>query len=177
MASVRHPNIVLFIGACTKPPNLCIVLEYCPRGSLWGVLRDPGMKFSFEEKVRVALDTAKGVNYLHHFSTPVIHRDLKSLNILLDTSCTSKISDFGWTRFTADSMTNRIGTYQWMAPEVIMGNRYTESADVYSFGIILWELISEKPPYRELNAIQVSDAVAKKDIRPPVPKGGHEGWK
>jgi serine/threonine-protein kinase CTR1 len=109
----------------------------------------------------MALDIAKSVNYLHHFPTPVIHRDLKSLNILLDDAFTAKISDFGWTRFKADSMTNRIGTYQWMAPEVITGSRYSESADVYSFGVIMWELLTNKPPYRELNAIQVSDAVAK----------------
>lgn len=77
MESLRHPNIVMFLGACTKPPNLAIVLEYCSRGSLWSALQNPDLKLSWEDRRRMALDTARGVNYLHSFSTPVLHRDLK----------------------------------------------------------------------------------------------------
>ena len=77
MEALRHPNIVMFLGACTKPPNLAIVLEYCNRGSLWSVLQNHDIQLSWEDRRRMALDAARGVNYLHSFPTPVLHRDLK----------------------------------------------------------------------------------------------------
>ena len=170
MMSVRHPNIVLFMGACTSPPNLCIILEHCGNGSLWDVLRNHSTPLPWYLRCKIALDIARGVNYLHNFPVPVLHRDLKSLNILLDDAMNAKLADFGWTRFKAENMTNKIGTYQWMAPEVIQGHEYSEKADVYSFGIILWELATRKPPFRELNGLQVSQEVVRNDLRPPVPK-------
>lgn len=88
------------------------------------------------------------MNYLHSFSIPIIHRDLKSLNILIDESYRAKLADFGWTRLMGKRMTRQIGTFQWMAPEVIIGENYSEKADVYSFGIILWEIASRDPPYK-----------------------------
>ena len=170
MMSVRHPNIVLFMGACTEMPNLSIILEYCGNGSLWDVLRNHSTPLPWYLRCKIALDIARGVNYLHYFPTPVLHRDLKSLNILLDDAMNAKLADFGWTRFKAETMTNKIGTYQWMAPEVIQGQEYSEKADVYSFGIILWELATRKPPFRELNGLQVSQEVVRNDLRPPLPK-------
>lgn len=170
MMSVRHPNIVLFMGACTVSPNLSIILEYCGNGSLWDVLRNHSTPLPWYLRCKIALDISRGVNYLHNFPTPVLHRDLKSLNILLDDAMNAKLADFGWTRFKAENMTNKIGTYQWMAPEVIQGHEYSEKADVYSFGIILWELATRKPPFRELNGLQVSQEVVRNDLRPPVPK-------
>jgi serine/threonine protein kinase len=170
MMSVRHPNIVLFMGACTVKPNLAIILEYCGNGSLWDVLRNHNTPLPWYLRCKIALDTARGVNYLHNFPVPVLHRDLKSLNILLDDAMNAKLADFGWTRFKAETMTNKIGTYQWMAPEVIQGQDYSEKADVYSFGIILWELATRKPPFRELNGLQVSQEVVKNNLRPPLPK-------
>lgn len=88
------------------------------------------------------MDTARGMNYLHERGTPILHRDLKSLNLLLDESRRVKLADFGWTKGLQNYMTGKIGTYQWMAPEVISSFQYTEKADVYSFGIILWEIAS-----------------------------------
>lgn len=70
------------------------------------------------------------------------------MNILIDDGFRPKIADFGWTRLKADDMTGKIGTYQWMAPEVIKSQKYTEMADVFSFGIILWEIAAREPPYR-----------------------------
>mmetsp|Transcript_14493 Transcript_14493/g.21134 ORF Transcript_14493/g.21134 Transcript_14493/m.21134 type:complete len:687 (+) Transcript_14493:915-2975(+) len=177
MISVRHPNIVLFMGACTKQPNLCLVLEYCGHGSLWDVLRNQSIPLPWYIRCKIALDTARGVNYLHKFPTPVLHRDLKSLNILLDDAMNAKIADFGWTRFKADTMTNKIGTYQWMAPEVILGEDYSEKADVYSFGVVLWELATRKPPYREMSGLKVSQEVVKNDLRPPIPRECKEPFK
>lgn len=170
MASLRHPNIVMFLGACTKPPNLCIVLEFCSRGSLWEVLRDQNTPMPWFLRCKIALDTARGMNYLHQFPVPILHRDLKSLNLLLDDCLNTKIADFGWTRFKAEIMTNKIGTYQWMAPEVISGEQYSEQADVFSFGIVLWELATRKPPYKEKSGQQVAQEVVKTGLRPPLPK-------
>ncbi|OMJ95254.1 hypothetical protein SteCoe_1469 [Stentor coeruleus] len=170
MLTIRHPNIILFMGACTIQPNICLILEYCGNGSLWDILRNHSTPLPWYLRCKISLDIAKGVNYLHNFPVPVLHLDLKSLNILLDDSMNAKIADFGWTRSKAELMTNKIGTYQWMAPEVIQGEEYTEKADVYSFGIILWEIATRKPPFRDLTGIQVSQEVVKNDLRPPVPK-------
>lgn len=109
MESLRHPNVVMFLGACTKPPNLAIVLEYCSRGSLWSILQNPYLKLSWDDRRRMAVDAARGVNYLHSFPTPVLHRDLKSLNLLLDENFRVKVADFGWTRTMASTMTGKIG--------------------------------------------------------------------
>lgn len=77
MHCLRHPNIVMFLGACTKPPNFAIVLEFCPRGSLWSFLQNLDINLNWEDRKRFALDTAKAMNYLHCFSPAVLHRDLK----------------------------------------------------------------------------------------------------
>ena len=150
MEALRHPNIVLFLGACTKSPNFCIVLEYCSRGSLWGILQNEKIPLPWELRRNICLDAAKGVLYLHQCNPPILHRDLKSLNLLLDDGMHCKLADFGWTRSLSNYMTNKIGTYQWMAPEVISGKVYTEKADVFSFGIIMWEVASREPPYKSI---------------------------
>jgi mitogen-activated protein kinase kinase kinase 9 len=111
MEVIRHPNIVMFLGACTKPPNLCIILEYCGWGSLWNCLHDKKIKLSWEFRQKIALDIAKGVYYLHSMSPAILHWDLKSLNIVLDKACNAKLADFGWTRQKAKKMTAKIGTY------------------------------------------------------------------
>lgn len=168
MEVIRHPNIVLFLGACTKAPNLCIVLEYCSRGSLWSLLHDVQIKMSWEYRKKFALDIARGVYYLHTNKQPILHRDLKSLNVLLDHALNCKLADFGWTRVMAKEMTSKIGTYQWMAPEVINGYKYTQKADVFSFGIILWELATRKPPYYGIDGQLVSQKVVKEGLRPKI---------
>jgi serine/threonine-protein kinase CTR1 len=109
MEILRHPNIVLFIGACTKPPHFGLVLEYCSQGSLWSVIQNQDKNLSWEDRRKIALDTAKGVFYLHSFKPPILHRDLKSLNLLLDDSCRTKLIDFGWTRNLDVKMTGKIG--------------------------------------------------------------------
>ena len=138
---------MVYIGACTKPPRLCVVLEFCEMGSLWTLLHFTKTELPWKIRKQIAIDIAKGTNYLHSFPTPLLHRDLKSLNILLDNNLTAKLADFGWARIKETLMTGKIGTYQWMAPEVIACSPYTEKADVYSFAIIMWELAIRKPPY------------------------------
>lgn len=125
MEALRHPNIVMFLGACTKAPNFAIVLEYCEGGTVWSLMQQKVKEVSWEERRRLALDIAKGMNYLHSRQVPVLHRDLKSLNLLLDQSRRVKLADFGWTKGLQNYMTGKIGTYQWMAPEVISAFQYT----------------------------------------------------
>ena len=174
MESLRHTNIVMFLGACTKYPRLAIVLEYCKNKSLWFLLQSRRIKLDWEDRKRLALEIARGMNFLHSFPTPIIHRDLKSLNILIDECNRAKIGDFGWTRLKAEEMTGKIGTFQWMAPEVIQSNHYSEKADVFSYGIILWEIASREPPYRDITGAQVSRGVVERDLRPEIPRGTPE---
>lgn len=113
---------------------------------------------------------------MHLCSPPILHRDLKSLNIFLDGNLRIKIGDFGWTKTLEEYMTNKIGTYQWMAPEVIGCKPYTEKADVFSYSIILWEIASREPPYRNINGTKVSEEVLNRELRPPIPPKTPEPW-
>jgi hypothetical protein len=120
---------------------------------------------------RVAFGAARGMTYLHSGVPPVLHRDLKSANLLLDESYTTKVCDFGLSRLKAQerSMTGNCGTVQWMAPEILANQPYAEPADVFSFGIILWELLTAECPYDGMSAIQCALAVLNRDYRPEIP--------
>lgn len=121
---------------------------------------------------RVASGAARGMTYLHTgFSPPVLHRDLKSANLLLDDAYNTKVCDFGLSRLKAQerSMTGNCGTVQWMAPEILGNQPYAEPADVFSFGIILWELLTGECPYEGMSAIQCALAVLNRDHRPTIP--------
>jgi serine/threonine-protein kinase CTR1 len=98
MRRLRHPNVVLFMGAVTVPPNLSIVTEFCPRGSLYRLLHRPNRELDERRRIRMALDVVKGMNYLHRSSPPIVHRDLKSPNLLVDKNWTVKVCDFGLSR-------------------------------------------------------------------------------
>lgn len=100
-----------------------------------------------------------GMCYLHSFKPPIIHRDLKSPNLLVDKDWTVKVCDFGLSRVKAGTLApwSRAGTPEWMAPEVLRNEPSNESCDVYSFGVILYELITRKEPWLEINAMQVSN--------------------
>mmetsp|Transcript_1733 Transcript_1733/g.3389 ORF Transcript_1733/g.3389 Transcript_1733/m.3389 type:complete len:1106 (+) Transcript_1733:277-3594(+) len=120
---------------------------------------------------RVASGGVRGMIYLHGGSPPVLHRDLKSANLLLDDSYTAKIADFGLSRIKATerSMTGNCGTVQWMPPECLASSDYAEPADVYSFGIIMWELLTRECPFDGKTPIQCALAVLNNDARPPIP--------
>ena len=109
--------------------------------------------------------------YLHGGNPPVLHRDLKSANLLLDDSYTAKIADFGLSRIKATerSMTGNCGTVQWMSPECLASSDYAEPADVYSFGIIMWELLWRECPFEGQTPIQCALRVLNNDARPPIP--------
>ncbi|KAH8505787.1 hypothetical protein Peur_044891 [Populus x canadensis] len=175
MKRLRHPNIVLFMGAVTQPPNLSIVTEYLSRGSLYRLLRKSGAREVLDERRRLnmAYDVAKGMNYLHKRNPPIVHRDLKSPNLLVDKKYTVKVCDFGLSRFKANtflSSKSAAGTPEWMAPEVLRDELSNEKSDVYSFGVILWELATMQQPWSNLNAAQVVAAVGFKGKRLEIPR-------
>lgn len=98
MKRLRHPNILLFMGAVTSPQHLCIVTEFLPRGSLFHVLQRNTTRLDWKRRLHVAMDIARGMNYLHHCNPPIVHRDLKSPNLLVDKNWTVKVGDFGLSR-------------------------------------------------------------------------------
>ncbi|PSR98489.1 Serine/threonine-protein kinase [Actinidia chinensis var. chinensis] len=172
---LRHPNIVLFMGAVTQPPNLSIVTEYLSRGSLYRLLHKPGAREVLDEtrRLNMAYDVAKGMNYLHNCNPPIVHRDLKSPNLLVDQKYTVKVCDFGLSRLKANtflSSKSAAGTPEWMAPEVLRDEPSNEKSDIYSFGVILWELATLQLPWSNLNPAQVVAAVGFKQMRLVMPR-------
>ncbi|KAI9917155.1 hypothetical protein PsorP6_012467 [Peronosclerospora sorghi] len=162
-ARMDHPKIVHFIGvAWTNLLDLSLVVEFLPHGDLTTLLRqkrqeqDYRRAFSWldatshpRSKVELALDIIDAVVYLHSFNPTIIHRDLKTRNILLSHEWDAKLSDFGISRETSETstMTGGMGTIAWIAPEVLQGQRYSERADIFSLGIVLSEMDTCGHPY------------------------------
>lgn len=152
LSRVSHPNIVRLYGACTKGAHVCLVMEYAEGGSLYNVLHNrPKPKYTAAHAMSWARQCAEGVAYLHAMKPkPLIHRDLKPPNLLLvGGGQRLKICDFGTAADKATNMTNSKGSAAWMAPEVFEGSTYTEKCDVFSWGIILWEVLSRRKPFEE----------------------------
>lgn len=173
MLRLRHPNVVLFMGAITRPPHLSILTEFLPRGSLYRLLHRANIRLDEKRRLRMALDVAKGMNYLHTSHPIIVHRDLKSPNLLVDRHWVVKVSDFGLSRMkhhTFLSSKSCAGTPEWMAPEVLRNEPANEKCDVYSFGVILWELTTTRIPWEGLNPMQVVGAVGFQNRRPEIPE-------
>ncbi|TYZ60069.1 hypothetical protein PybrP1_008739 [[Pythium] brassicae (nom. inval.)] len=156
-----HPSLVLFLGVCPHP--LSIVFEYLPF-SLFELIN--GVQEPSSLPIFCQLDVARGLQFLHSFD--IIHRDLKSLNLLVTREGRVKLADFGISRVatSGDFMTGCCGTFQWMAPEVIVSERYSLSADIYSFGVILWEICEAAAPFADLAPGRVPIAVVQEKKRP-----------
>jgi hypothetical protein len=177
MSALHHPNVVLFLGACTRRPNLCLVLEHCTHGSLHHFLKTPhehGVPITMSLIYRFALDIARGVYYLHRRCS-VVQRDLKARNILVDGSLNAKVADFGLSRVLDDeeqAEQNKLtacGTPAWTAPEIVRMERYTDKVDVFSFGVVMWELIAREEPYGGQKGVQIAYAAAEQGLRPEIP--------
>lgn len=171
LSHLHHRNIVELVAACRRPPVFCVITEYLSGGSLRSFLhkREPG-SVSLKEFVSIALDIARGMEYLH--SQGVIHRDLKSENLLFTADMCLKVVDFGIAceEINCDYLNEDRGTYRWMAPEVINHKPHNRKADVYSFGIVLWEIITGRVPYEDITPVQAAFAVVHKNARPTFPE-------
>ncbi|XP_033739394.1 mitogen-activated protein kinase kinase kinase 7-like isoform X3 [Pecten maximus] len=173
LSRVNHPNIVKLYGACTKQPAVCLVMEYAEGGSLYNVLHGTGPQpaYTAAHAMSWALQCAKGVEYLHNMKPKaLIHRDMKPPNLLLIMGGTVlKICDFGTACDIQTHMTNNKGSAAWMAPEVFEGSNYSEKCDVFSWGIILWEVITRRKPFDEIGgpAFRIMWAVHN-GTRPPL---------
>ncbi|XP_069857542.1 mitogen-activated protein kinase kinase kinase 10 isoform X1 [Dipodomys merriami] len=175
--ALQHPNIIALRGACLSPPNLCLVMEYARGGALSRVLA--GRRVPPHVLVNWAVQVARGMNYLHNDApVPIIHRDLKSINILILEAIENhnladtvlKITDFGLAReWHKTTKMSAAGTYAWMAPEVIRLSLFSKSSDVWSFGVLLWELLTGEVPYREIDALAVAYGVAMNKLTLPIP--------
>jgi len=175
ISSLRHPNIVLYMGASIDKKNYYMITEYLPKGSLFDYIHRDRGKISEREQINIAYEIAVALKYLH--SRNVVHCDLKSSNILIDDNWKIKIGDFGLSRFFSlednEESKGRIGTPHWMAPEVLKGEKYEHSADIFSFGMILWEIISLEIPYYGIDPYQVISLVAEQKRIVTVPVKGN----
>ncbi|KAK9842929.1 hypothetical protein WJX74_004526 [Apatococcus lobatus] len=163
LRNLRHTNIVQFIGAHIDVEQIVLVTEFMPRGDLWHALSsDIDRSFCWAKRGRqVALDVVRGLMYFH--SKQCVHLDLKSANVMLSRDGVAKIGDVGLAKVLTreGARVSQEGTFEWAAPEVLMGNPCTEKADIYSLGVLMWELITgEQPRLRSLREFEPDEAPA-----------------
>lgn len=174
LKQLRHENIVKFIGVCANRRRLCIVTELCENGDLFDFMRRVP-KPPFGQLMMFMHDIALGVSYLHTRRPSVIHRDLKSMNVLISADNRAKINDFGLARIRPRMNTmvhTACGTPNWQAPEFWATRpSYTEKVDVYACGLIFWEILQwsgEPYPYHDMTEHQLYSQVRDHGVRPPL---------
>lgn len=169
LVNLRHPNVVLFMGFVHEPDKLWIVTEYCSRGSLRDILDSPALRLTQNRVLKFALGAARGLAYLHGQDAPVLHLDLKTSNILISSGWDTKLADFGLSK-NIDNIENNefAGTIQYSAPEILESNTFSVAADVYSFGICLWEMAAREVPFQGVSPMEVLWGVVKENARPPL---------
>jgi len=184
--TLTHKSIVSLKGYCLDP--CCIVMEFISGGTLYGYLRK-GVTIPWSLKVKIALNISDAIKYLHGFNPKICHRDLKSPNILMlsdlsdNAEVVCKVSDFGETRAVVTSALGRdkLSNPIWLSPEIMRGEEYTEKADVYSFGIILWEILTGGLPFDEFPVAHSSFMYQLEDeimngLRPTIPSDANQDY-
>ncbi|KNA17210.1 hypothetical protein SOVF_082160 isoform A [Spinacia oleracea] len=174
LSRLRHPNVILFLGACTKPPRLSMVTEYMEMGSLYYLIHLSGQKkkLTWRKRLKMLRDICRGLMCIHR--TKIVHRDLKSANCLVNKHWTVKICDFGLSRIVTDSPngdSSSAGTPEWMAPELIRNEPFTEKCDIFSLGVIMWELCTLSRPWEGVPPERVVYTVANEGSRLEIPEG------
>ncbi|WCJ27916.1 Leucine-rich repeat protein kinase family protein [Euphorbia peplus] len=156
LSRVHHKNVVGLIGFCFEQGEQMLIYEYMANGTLRESLSGKsGIHLDWKRRLRIALGSARGLTYLHELADPpIIHRDVKSTNILLDENLTAKVADFGLSKLVSDSAKGHVstqvkGTLGYLDPEYYMTQQLTEKSDVYSFGVVMLELITAKQPIQK----------------------------
>lgn len=170
MSTMNHPNVLGFVGAVMDRDagNIALVTELCERGTLYDLLHS-SEPLPWGRRLRMARDIAMGMDYLHT-KAGIIQRDLKSANLLVTRSYEIRVADFGLSReLDPGRMGTYCGTPSTMAPEIVRQEAYSEKADVFSFAIILWELLTRSEPYAGQDGLALAYAVANDGLRPPIP--------
>lgn len=172
MSIVEHPNLVKCYGGCSD--NNMVIVQELMQANISDILRMKAISLDIGIRMRIGLEVAKGLQFLHSHCN-LIHRDLKSLNLLAiienDIDLIIKVCDFGVSRVVdkRKTMTGNVGTVSWIAPEIFEQRKYSEKADIYSFGIVLWELFTRKVPFTDIHSFSIPVAVIK-GARPQIPK-------
>ncbi|KAH8312265.1 hypothetical protein KR044_009994 [Drosophila immigrans] len=172
MKKINHPNIVEFVTEVwseIKSSKLYLIMEYMDGSSLHNLIHNSrNIQYTADQGIKWMTQAAEALDYLHNLTSPVIHRDVKPSNMLLDEDKEIlKLCDFSLGRECSTIMTKKSGTYRYMAPEVYLGKKYTEKCDVYSLGITIWEVFSRKEPFELLtNPMTILDKVTKDKLRP-----------
>ena len=176
MHQIRYEHVLNMFGACIEPDKYALVVEYMTYGCLFDILKRKTMVLSWPDRWVTALQMTKGINYLHTLPQPIIHRDVKSHNVLLTESARGflvKIGDFGLARIRREtSLQSRdgpvVGTLPWKAPELLRMGRQTEASDVYALSIVYWELATGSEPYEDADEPTIRSFVTAGE-RLPVP--------
>mmetsp|Transcript_8465 Transcript_8465/g.9756 ORF Transcript_8465/g.9756 Transcript_8465/m.9756 type:complete len:703 (+) Transcript_8465:108-2216(+) len=183
LRTLRHPNIVMLLGY-SRTESFEVMISELMKCSLLDVFSAQylqGTSLSRTTQMKYAQQLARGMNYLHKCKPPIIHRDLKPANLLIDFSGTLKIADFGLSKVRPDPnakenqgfrMTGETGSYRFMAPEVFRHEEYTETVDIYSFAMILYYLVSGRPPWESLSGLKAVIKAAVEADRPII----HRSW-
>jgi len=179
MRRVRHPRIVNLVGIVMDQRPFRIVMEYCEGGTVFELVHNrEDVDPTWTQRVKMITDVSEGMQYLHSFEPQIIHRDLKSLNLLLEsmefteaTVPSVRIADMGVSRMqevAAVPMTKAAGSVHWMAPEVHSGSAYDASVDVYSFAMITYEIVCREIPFEEIPNQNLIGLAAVKGRRPTM---------
>jgi serine/threonine protein kinase len=176
-----HPNVVKFVGAAWSiESDLQALFEYMENGDLRTYLSASYLpRYWTSTKFQLAIDAVEALVYVHSFDPPLVHRDLKSRNVLISAEMRAKLTDFGTTRHRSKdgTMTMGVGTGRWVAPEIISGStEYDQSADIFSFGVLLTEIDTHNLPYHDavgpsgnkLEEVAVLQMVANGQLRPTI---------
>ncbi|KAJ7534616.1 hypothetical protein O6H91_13G103000 [Diphasiastrum complanatum] len=186
LAQLHHPNVVAFYGVVPDGPDgtLATVTEFMVNGSLKQVLQNKSDRILFfRRRLFIAMDSAFGMEYLH--SKNIVHFDLKCENLLVNMRDAHrpicKVGDFGLSKVKQRTLVSGgvRGTLPWMAPELLNGNSsmVSEKVDVFSFGIVMWELLTGEEPYADLHYGAILGGILSDTLRPPVPEGCDPAWR
>jgi serine/threonine protein kinase len=171
--SLQHPNIIQLYGVI-KPSNEnpIMVMEFFENGNLYQLLHERNEILKFEEQLSISFDIANGMNYLHRLNPKIIHRDLKSANVLLNKEKKAVLTDFGLARVKMETQKitkTRAGSPQYMAPELFdEEGKLTEKVDIYSFGMVLFEISTNLFPFEGMDIFKIAFAVHQ-GKRPIIP--------